>query len=71
VKAKNVDLVRGFTLLAVKLIALDEWSSSEQPTLQGAVSTGDIWQFGLLNREQRQITQDLSRRIAWHSRHNS
>ncbi len=39
---------------------LDEWSNFEQPTLQGAVSTGDIWQFGLLHREHRQISQDLN-----------
>lgn len=29
-------------------------------TLTGVVSTGSIWQFGVLNREQRQIIQDLS-----------
>ncbi len=60
VEAKNADLSRGFTQLAVELIALDEWSDSPQPILQGAVSTGDVWQFGLLNREERQITQDLN-----------
>lgn len=60
IEAKNADLSRGFTQLAVELIALDEWSDSEAATLQGAVSTGDIWQFGLLNREERQITQDLN-----------
>lgn len=60
VEAKNADLARGFTQLAVELIALEEWSDSEGTTLQGAVSTGDIWQFGLLDREHRQITQDLN-----------
>ncbi|MGK7876098.1 MAG: hypothetical protein AB4426_23210 [Xenococcaceae cyanobacterium] len=60
VEAKNADLSRGFTQLAVELIALDEWSNSDQPILQGAVSTGDIWQFGLLHREPKQITQDLN-----------
>ena len=60
VEAKNADLARGFTQLAVELIALDEWRNSEEPILQGAVSTGDIWQFGLLHREHKQITQDLN-----------
>ncbi len=60
VEAKNADLARGFTQLAVELIALNEWSDSDTPILQGAVSTGDVWQFGLLNREDRQITQDLN-----------
>ena len=60
VEAKNADLARGFTQLAVELIAIDAWTDSQEPNLQGAVSTGDIWQFGLLNREHRQITQDLN-----------
>lgn len=60
VEAKNADLPKGFTQLAVELIALDEWSNSNQPILQGAVSTGDIWQFALLDRERKQITQDLN-----------
>jgi hypothetical protein len=60
VEAKNADLARGFTQLAVELIALNEWSDSDTPILQGAVSTGDVWQFGLLNRQDKQITQDLN-----------
>lgn len=60
VEAKNADLARGFTQLAVELIALDAWTDSQEPILQGAVSTGDIWQFGLLNRADKQITQDLN-----------
>jgi len=58
--AKNADLAKGFTQLAVELIALDKWTDSEQPILQGAVSTGDIWQFGILHREQKQIQQGLT-----------
>jgi hypothetical protein len=42
------------------LIAIDVWTDSQEPNLQGAVSTGDIWQFALLNRESKQITQDLN-----------
>lgn len=60
VEAKNADLSRGFTQLAVELIALDQWSDSNELTVQGAVSTGDIWQFGLLHREYKQITQCLN-----------
>lgn len=60
VEAKNADLARGFTQLAVELIALDQWTDSEQPILQGAVSTGDIWQFAILHREQKQIQQGLT-----------
>lgn len=60
VEAKNADLARGFTQLAVELIALDAWTNSQEIYLKGAVSTGDIWQFGVLSRENKQITQDLN-----------
>jgi hypothetical protein len=60
IEAKNADLAKGFTQLAVELIALDKWTESDQPILQGAVSTGDIWQFGILHRERRQIQQGLT-----------
>lgn len=59
-EAKNADLSQGFTQLAVELIALDGWSDSDETTFHGAVSTGDIWQFGILHRQQKQITQDLN-----------
>lgn len=60
VKAKNEDLERGFVQLAVELIALEQWIESEQPVLQGAISTGNTWQFGQLDRQSRQVTQDLN-----------
>ncbi|NJN57353.1 MAG: hypothetical protein HC879_07540 [Leptolyngbyaceae cyanobacterium SL_5_9] len=60
IEAKNADLAKGFTQLAVELIALDKWTDNAQPVLQGAVSTGDIWQFGVLHREQKQIQQGLT-----------
>jgi hypothetical protein len=60
IEAKNADLARGFTQLAVELIALDQWTTSNESWLYGAVSTGDVWQFGLLNRAQKQVQQDLN-----------
>jgi len=60
IEAKNADLAKGFTQLAVELIALDKWIDTEQPILQGAVSTGAIWQFGVLDREQKKIQQGLT-----------
>ncbi|MGB3202961.1 MAG: hypothetical protein WBA99_18790, partial [Nodosilinea sp.] len=60
IEAKNADLARGFTQLAVELIALDQWATSSEPVLYGAVSTGDVWQFGRLHREQRRVEQDLN-----------
>ena len=60
VEAKNADLSRGFTQLAVELIALDQWCDASQPVLTGAVSTGNIWQFGVLQRGDKLVRQDLS-----------
>jgi hypothetical protein len=60
IEAKNADLARGFTQLAVELIALDQWIDTNEPILYGAVSTGDVWQFGRLDRKQRQVEQDLN-----------
>ena len=44
----------------MELIAWDNWSDSDEPALHSAVTTGDIWQFGILQPEQKQITQDLN-----------
>jgi hypothetical protein len=60
IEAKNEDLERGFVQLAIELIALDQWIESDQPVLQGAISTGNIWQFGQFDRQSRQVTQDLN-----------
>jgi hypothetical protein len=60
VEAKNADLQRGFTQLAVELIALDKWLESATALLYGAVSMGNIWQFGILDRQAKHVTQDLN-----------
>ena len=59
IEAKNADLARGFTQLAVELIALDQWTESDRPLLYGVISTGDIWQFGCFHREKKLMQQDL------------
>ncbi|BAZ34007.1 hypothetical protein NIES4074_65210 (plasmid) [Cylindrospermum sp. NIES-4074] len=59
VEAKQADLTRGFTQLAVELIALDQWIESDEPVLYGAVTTGDIWHFGSFQRQNRLVSQDL------------
>jgi hypothetical protein len=58
VEAKNDDLTKGFTQLAVEMIALVE--AKNQDTLYGAVTIGDAWRFGILDRTQKQITQDIA-----------
>ena len=60
IEAKQADLTKGFTQLAVELIALDHWTNEDVPVLYGAVTTGDVWKFGRLDRATHQITQDLN-----------
>ena len=61
IEAKQSDLVRGFTQLAVELIALDRWTKSTSELLYGAVTTGEDWRFGVYHRANRQVTQDQKR----------
>ncbi|NEO86613.1 MAG: hypothetical protein F6J87_20495 [Spirulina sp. SIO3F2] len=60
IEAKQADLTRGFTQLAVELLALHRWRGSPaNQILTGAVSTGDVWQFGQYDSGRDVITQDL------------
>lgn len=60
IEAKNADLQRGFIQLAAELIALDQWTEENTPTLYGAVSIGNVWQFGKIDRVEKHMTQDLN-----------
>ncbi len=60
IEAKNADLEQGFKQLAVELIALNQWLKNDSPQLFGAVSVGNIWQFGVLRRVEKHITQDIN-----------
>ncbi len=59
IEAKQSDLTKGFTQLAVELIALDRWIESESPILYGAVSTGEIWRFGFYDRDSHHVVECL------------
>jgi len=58
VEAKNDDLTKGFTQLAVELIALAE--AEEQNELYGAVTIGNVWQFGYLDAKLKKVVQITS-----------
>jgi len=60
IEAKQADLIRGFTQLAMEMIALDQWTDLPQSDLLGAVTTGNIWQFGVLHRQSKQVEQGLN-----------
>jgi hypothetical protein len=60
IEAKRQDLDYGFTQLVAEMIALDRWERTpSQPTLLGAVTTGKVWEFGILHRASKQIVQGL------------
>ena len=58
IEAKKDDLTKGFTQLAVELIALSE--VTEQDIFYGAVTIGNLWQFGKLDQVEKTIYQDLN-----------
>ena len=60
IEAKNGELKRGFTQLAVELIALDKADESEQKIIYGAVSIGEAWRFGKLARAEKIISEDTN-----------
>ncbi len=59
VEAKHDDMTRGFTQLAVELIALDQWLDDSDKPLYGIITMGNVWQFGILDRLSKQIIQDI------------
>ncbi|NEP79985.1 MAG: hypothetical protein F6K39_18545 [Okeania sp. SIO3B3] len=58
IEAKHEDMTRGFTQLAVELIALSEWEP-EQNLIFGCVTMGELWIFGILDKKQRLIQQNI------------
>ena len=59
VEAKNADLTRTFTQLAAEMIAVDLAEETDKDIIFGAVSTGQEWQFGRLERKSKVFYQDI------------
>lgn len=60
IDAKKGDMEKGFNQLAVELIALDKYDDSGAEVLYGAVTLGDIWRFGCLEREGKWLKKDMN-----------
>ncbi len=60
IEAKQADINRGFIQLATQMIALDKWTDSTQAEILGAVTTGNVWQFGVLYRQKQSIEQAIN-----------
>lgn len=58
IEAKRDDLTRGFTQLAVELIALTMLEESPD-VLYGVVTIGELWVFGKLERSTLTIIRDI------------
>ncbi len=59
IEAKNADLERGFSQLAVQLIAMDQYAEHTSDLIYGAVTVGNIWQFGFLERARHLVCKDI------------
>ena len=58
VEAKKADMERGFTQLAVELIAMEQRTEAQE-LFYGAITVGDVWRFGVLNRRRKVISKDI------------
>lgn len=60
IEAKQSDLSRGFTQLAVEMIAVSQWSGIESDRYYGAVTTGDVWKFGFFQPDTQTVFEDIT-----------
>ena len=59
IEAKRDDLTRGFTQLAVELIAMAMLEDTLDK-IYGVVTMGDVWVFGILSQGDHTITRDIT-----------
>ncbi|MEN8220778.1 MAG: hypothetical protein ABFS56_31385 [Pseudomonadota bacterium] len=60
IEAKNADMDKGFTQLAVELIAMDHYLENEAgDILYGVITIGDVWRFGVLERLTKKIIKNI------------
>ncbi len=58
IEAKNADLDKGFSQLAIELIAIDHLAPPSD-FLYGAVTLGDVWRFCCLDRVNKIVSKDI------------
>lgn len=60
IEAKRGELDKGFNQLSAELIAMDRHETGHPAELiYGAVTIGEIWRFGILQRERRHLSKDI------------
>ena len=61
IEAKRKDIDAGFNQLVAELIALDQSGEDQNvDCLYGAVTLGDLWKFGCLDRKQKRIIKNIN-----------
>ena len=58
VEAKQENTDRGASQLVAEMVALDQWTTTTAETLYGALSTGQLWQFVALRRNEKRFERD-------------
>lgn len=58
IEAKLADIERGFKQLIAELVAVQQWQETDLP-LYGAVTTGEVWRFGILEPQLNRIRYAL------------
>jgi hypothetical protein len=59
IEAKKADMERGFSQLAVEMIAVDKHIEETDAPIYGAITVGDLWRFGVLDRKEKLILKDI------------
>ncbi|HEY9701799.1 MAG TPA: hypothetical protein V6C58_05105 [Allocoleopsis sp.] len=60
IEAKKGDLEKGFTQLAIEMIALDQYEDDDFPhIIYGVITIGEVWRFAILNRQEKTIIKDI------------
>lgn len=59
IEAKKADLEKGFSQLSVEMIAVDQYIEENDIPIYGAVTVGDLWKFGVLNRKEKLVSKDI------------
>ncbi len=55
------DLDSGFNQLSAELIALDKYEENKVSNrLYGAITIGEVWRFGILDRKEQHIIKDIN-----------
>ena len=60
IEAKKGDLEKGFSQLAVEMIAVAQYEATDAPPfVYGAITIGEVWRFAVLDTAAQSLTKDV------------